>query len=79
MTALPPFLPRLPSDEPVACSGTRIEPGPLQKSRVTQKPFGQKPFGLSLSKAFSSLSKKGKRFDKLTANGVVLIFADECP
>jgi len=30
-----------------------------------------KPFGLSLSKAFSSLRKKGKRFDRLTANGTL--------
>jgi hypothetical protein len=36
----------------------------------------QKPFGLSLSKTFSSLRKKGKRFDKLTANGVLQRFRD---
>ncbi len=31
----------------------------------------QKPFGLSLSKAFPSPRKKAKRFDRLTANGAV--------
>jgi hypothetical protein len=35
-----------------------------------EKTLGQKPFGLSRSKAFPSPSKKGERFDKLTANGV---------
>jgi hypothetical protein len=33
--------------------------------------YPKKPFGLSLSKAFPSLDKKGKRFDRLTANGVL--------
>jgi hypothetical protein len=42
-----------------------------KSSRIIQNAFGQKPFGLSLSKAFPSLGKEGERFDKLTANGVL--------
>jgi hypothetical protein len=40
--------------------------GTLQTKRSPPKPCAP-----SLSKAFSSLSKEGRRFDKLTANGVL--------
>ena len=42
-----------------------------ERDRYKSSPVTAKPFGLSLSKASSSLGKKGQRFDKLTANGVL--------